>query len=249
VIPKSCPGYTAEERSALRASLLDGAARDSRIAAAAITGSGATDSEDAWSDIDLAFGIANGDEMADSLADWTAIMYERHHAVHHVDVKAGAWIYRVFLLENTLQVDLAFVPVTEFRALGPSFRLVFGTAQDLRSFPSLAVNDLAGMAWLYALHARSAIARGKFWQAEYMISGVRDYALALACARYGLPAVHGKGIDRLPEEVTGRFEAALVRSLNRGELSRAFGVAVRGLIQEIQYHDAALASRLDRVLI
>jgi hypothetical protein len=33
------------------------------------------------------------------------------------------------------------------------------------------------MGWLYALHARSSIARGRVWQAEYMISWV-DAGLA-----------------------------------------------------------------------
>jgi hypothetical protein len=46
---------------------------------------------------------------------------------------------------------------------------------------------IIGMAWLYALHARSCIARRKLWQAEYMISGIRDNALALACLRTAFP--------------------------------------------------------------
>ena len=36
-------------------------------------------------------------------------MYDEHFALHHVDVVSGAWVYRVFLLPSTLQVDLAFV--------------------------------------------------------------------------------------------------------------------------------------------
>src|SRR6185437_10116399 len=128
--------YTPHERLALRSALLEQASLDPQIAAAAITGSAAGDREDGWSDIDLAFGVAETVEVADSLARWTTVMYDRHKAVHHVDVKAGTWIYRVFLLQNGLQVDLAFVPASEFRALGPSFRLVFGEAQSACSFPA-----------------------------------------------------------------------------------------------------------------
>jgi len=54
-----------------------------------------------------------------------------------------------------------------------------------------------------------------------MVSGVRDHALSLACMRHSLPAVHGRGIDRLPEEVTARFEAALVRQMTTAELCGA----------------------------
>jgi hypothetical protein len=240
--------YTPEERLALRAALLEHASQDPQITAAAITGSGAADREDEWSDIDLAFAIANGSDIADSLARWTATMYERHDAVHHVDVKAGAWIYRVFLLQNGLQIDLAFVPASEFRALGPSFRLIFGEAHDARSFPPPNRSDLIGMAWLYALHVRSSIARGKFRQAEYMVSGVRDHALALACIRHGLPAVHGRGLDQLPAEVAGRFEAALVRSLDCAELRRVFEIAVSELLAEVEHYDLALAARLSGAL-
>jgi hypothetical protein len=40
--------------------------------------------------------------LATVLSQWTVHMYDRHHALHHLDVMAGAWAYRVFLLPNTL---------------------------------------------------------------------------------------------------------------------------------------------------
>jgi len=178
--------FTQEEREGLRSGLLERAAGDQRITGAAITGSAADGREDRWSDIDLAFGVGDAGEMPNVIADWTAYMYDRHLALHHLDVIAGAWVYRVFLLPSTLQIDLAFVPATEFRALAPTFRLVFGKANEPRHIPAPPVRDMVGWAWLYALHARSCIARGKLWQAEYMISGVRDSALALASIRHGL---------------------------------------------------------------
>jgi hypothetical protein len=240
--------FTAEERSRVRFSLLESAARDSRVSGAAITGSAASDSEDRWSDVDLAFGVRNG-EVGEVLSDWTARMYDEHLALHHIDVRAGAWIYRVFLLPNSLQVDLAFVAEAEFRALAPTFRLMYGEAKEPAYAPAPSSANLIGMGWLYALHARSSIARRKLWQAEYMISGVRDHALALACLRHGLPAVHGRGFDRLPREVTAQLEGSLIQKLNEGELERAFRVANRGLLAEIQRADAELAGRLQETLI
>lgn len=235
--------FTAEERDRLRSDLLERARSDQRISGAAITGSGAMGPQDQWSDIDLAFGVADSTDVTPVLPDWTAYMYDRHSAVHHVDVRAGSWIYRVFLLRSTLQVDLAFAPAADFRALAPTFRLVFGKANDPLAFPSPRAADLIGMAWLYALHARSSIARGRFWQAEYMVSGVRDHALAMACIRHGLPAAHGRGFDQLPAEVLAPFERSLMRDL-AAELWRAFGVAVEGLLTEIESVDASLAERL-----
>jgi len=241
--------FTPEERTRLRSDLLEQAAADSRLTGGAITGSFASGHEDRWSDIDLAFGVGEAADMPAVLSDWTARMYGSHGAVDHFDVRAGAWTYRVYLLASTLQVDLAFVPAAEFRALAPTFRLVFGQANDARHIPPPVATDLIGMGWLYALHVRSSIARGKPWQAVHMIAGVRDHALALACLRHGLPAAHGKGIDGLPREVTAPFEDSLARSLDAAELARAFQAAVAGLRREIRAVDPALAARLEPALL
>jgi hypothetical protein len=240
--------FTPEERERLRVALLERAAKDQRISGAAITGSAAVSREDRWSDVDLAFGVKDANELPGVLSDWTAHMYDRHLALHHLDVNAGAWIYRVFLLPSTLQVDLAFVPATEFRALAPSFRLMSGEAKEPQHALPLPAAPIIGMGWLYALHARSCIARKKFWQAEYMISGIRDNALALACIRHGLPVDHGRGMDLLPKEVAAQFEGSLVRQLDAAELSRCFGAAMDGLLGEIRCSDDELGGRLQETL-
>ena len=127
------------------------------------------------------------------IAEWTNKMYADHGALHHWDMPVGPWLYRVFFLKNTLQVDLAFVPQNEFRALAPSFQLVQGTANEPNYLPKPAPEFLIGLAWLHALHARSSIARNKLWQAEYMIAGLRNNALALACLRHGHDPTHARG--------------------------------------------------------
>jgi hypothetical protein len=236
--------FTPEERTRLRDMLIAAARADARVVAAALTGSAALDTEDKWSDIDLAFAVAGDAEFQGVVANWTDRLYREHGAVDHVDLAIGNVIFRVFLLANTLQLDLAFWPAAEFRAIAPSFRLLFGTANEQRILPAPAVGWLIGMGWLHALHARSAIARGKVWQAEYMISGVRDHVLALACVRHRLPAHHGKRIDDLPLEATAGVADSLVRSLDPAELRRAFAAVTEALIAEIEHADAQLSKRL-----
>ena len=236
--------FTPAHRARVRSDLLEYATHDQRISGAAITGSAASDREDKWSDIDLAFGLADQADQPGVLSDWTRYMYEKHSALHHHDVVAGLWIYRVFLLPGTLQVDLAFVQATEFRPLAPTFRLVYGTANESRSFPPATPGSIIGLGWLYALHARTCIARKQLWQAEYMVSGVRDHALTLACIRHGLPSVHGRGIDRLPMEVVAQFESTLVQQIGTAQLSRAFRLAVRCFQGEVQAADEELGDRL-----
>ena len=52
--------FTAEHRDHVRARVLDLARTDPRVTAGALTGSTAVGAEDNWSDIDVAFGIADG---------------------------------------------------------------------------------------------------------------------------------------------------------------------------------------------
>jgi hypothetical protein len=233
-----------EERKRLKDVLISAAQLDTQISAAALTGSAASGTEDPWSDIDLALGLVPEADLALVLAEWTEAMYRDHGAVHHTDLRRGGTIYRVFLLANTLQVDIAFSPAAEFGAIGPTFRLIFGTAREQKPAREPAAVDLVGMGWLYALHARSSIARGKAWQAEYMISGVRDHVFALACLRYGVPASQGRGMDQLPLAITTPLAAALVRSLDAAELTRAFRAAVEALLTAIREVDPDLARRL-----
>ena len=236
--------FTQSERSRLQSELLQLAANDVRLSGVAITGSAAANIEDQWSDIDLAFGVADAHSVGDVISDFTARMYNQFRALHHLDVKAGAWIYRVFFLPGTLQVDLAFVPETEFRPLGQTFRLVSGKANPIQPFPIPEPKYIIGMGWLYALHARSCILRQKPWQAEYMISAVRDHALTLACLRLGLPSAHGRGMDFVPNSIKEYLSGSFVQRLEPDELWRALEIATRGLLDEILRVDSEFAARI-----
>ncbi|MGH3573391.1 MAG: nucleotidyltransferase domain-containing protein [Pseudonocardiaceae bacterium] len=236
--------FTPTQRERLREGLTSAAHADARITGAAVTGSAAVGREDRWSDIDLALCVAADADRAQVLADWTDRVYRDHAAVHHLDVTRGTTLYRVFLLASTLQVDLAFWSAAEFGAIAPTFRLLFGMAHERPTPPAPAAAELIGMGWLYALHARSSIARGRMWQAEYMISGMRDHVLALMCLRHGVPAVQGRGMDLLPSAIIAGLTGALVCSLDIDELRRAFGVISEALLGEIERVDAGLAVRL-----
>ncbi|MGP4017306.1 nucleotidyltransferase domain-containing protein [Saccharopolyspora sp. 5N708] len=233
--------FTADRRQRVRAKLLARAREDERIAGAAITGSAARGTEDRWSDIDLFFGVAEGNAVADVLGDWGAFVYRDLGAVHHFDLQAGLVTYRAFLLPGLLEIDLGFAPAADFRPLGDGeFQVVFGEA--VRRQPGSAnAAHLIGLAWHHLLHARTSIERGAAWQAEYWISGVRDHVLALACLRLGLPAAHAKGADELPPDVTAAVRDALVGGLYVGELDRALRAATVAFLGELRETDAELA--------
>jgi hypothetical protein len=240
--------FSPEERETLRADLIERARRDPRISGGAITGSGSVGSLDRWSDIDLGFGVREATDLRAALDDFTEYMRREQHALDTLDVVRDPWIYRVFLLPSTLQVDLAFAPATHFGARAPSFKLVFGDAVERPHVPPPDARELIGYGWLYALHARSSIARARPWQAEYMISALRDQVLALACLRLGLPAREARGIDHLPSDITRPLESGLIRRLERPDLARAFKAATNGLAREMRLVDADLAARLGPAL-
>ena len=241
--------FSSADRSHLRSTLLHHAVLDPRITGTALTGSAAADREDPWSDIDLAFAIADPLALPAVVADFTDRMYAQHQALHHLDVPSGPWLYRVFLLPGSLQVDLAFVPASDFRASAPTFRLVSGEAQNPLYAEPPAPDALIGLAWLYALHARTSLARNHLWQAEFMISALRDTALALACLRHNLPTQHGRGFDHLPPSVTEPFADALVHHLDTPELARALRTAIDCLLTEIHHANPALATKLQETLL
>jgi hypothetical protein len=240
--------FSPEERDRLREQIVAAARADKRITGAAMTGSSALGHEDRWSDIDLFFGIRDAEDLAGAMFDMTDLMYREHGALHHFDVGAGPATYRVFLMDSTLQVDLAFTPASSFGAVTPSFKLLFGEPVEREHYAPPAARSLLDYGWLYTLHARSSIERGKVWQAEYMIGMVRDQVLAAACVRLGLPWREARGIDRLPDDEKHRLEAALVRSLEAAELHRALKAVIECLAAELELADPALASRLNPAL-
>lgn len=225
--------FSVSDRDRIRDHVLQLAASDARVVAGAVVGSLALGDGDRWSDLDLTFAVADDFYIFDVLEDWTRKIVKEFDAAHLFDLPSGASIYRVFLLPGCLQFDLSFTLASQFGASGPKFKLLFGSSVEKPYTQSPSAPELFGYAVHHALRARFCIERGRYWHAEYWISGARDYALSLACRRRGLPTSHGRGFDDLPPEVRDGFMSALVTSPERDELLRALGCAIEGLLREV----------------
>lgn len=234
--------FTPQGRAAVLDALVGMAREDEGVVSAALVGSAARGEEDRWSDIDLVLGVAADPEAV--ARRWTAVMYASHGAVHHLDVLADGVLYRVFLLPGALQVDISFWPRERIRATEPGFRLLFGEANAPTRPRGPDPGVLVGWAWLYALHARSAIARGRTWQAVLMLDELRGQVVALACARHGLPSYHGRGVDRLPAAFQKALAAAEVSGADAAGLRRRASVLLDLLEAEVAGVDAGLAERI-----
>lgn len=224
--------FSVEDRERVREHVLAMAAADSRVVAGAALGSLAHGEGDRWSDLDLMFAVADGVALSEVLEDWSLVIAREHGAIRLFDVASGSATYRVFLLPGCLQFDLSFMPARQFGGSGPNFRLLFGKAVERPRTPPPPAHELFGYAVHHALRARVCIERGRWWQAEYWISAVRHYALGLACRARGLETSYGRGFDGLPADVLDPFGDALVRSLDRDELTRALAGAVARLLAE-----------------
>ncbi len=79
--------FTVEARTQLKARLLEFANHDPRLSGAAVTGSAAAGREDRWSDIDLAFGVADPALVGAVLSDFSDFMSA--HRIHLSPRRSG----------------------------------------------------------------------------------------------------------------------------------------------------------------
>ena len=239
--------FTVEEREALRGRIIERARADTRVTACALVGSAARGAEDAWSDIDVALRLSTGSAVDQVASEWTSWLTSTTHVADTLDVHGSGALYRVFLLDSSLQLDLSFWPDLEFRSIGGPMRPVFGesvTTEDPNADPL----GTARWGWLCALHARSAIARHRSWQAEMMLAELRNQVIALACLRHGLDPAHGRGAHELPVELCARLAASRAVDVEPAEQARCLRETLRLYRAEVAWVDPALAAALEPAL-
>jgi hypothetical protein len=217
--------FTVEDRTRIRAALIEFAERDPRVISGAEVGSLTVDAGDRWSDLDLTFGLAEGIEPTALLDSWTVELAQRWDAVRLFDLAVLPTLYRVFLFPGNLQVDLSATPGAVARR-GPKFRLLFGQAVRDETTPAPVARELYGLCVHHAVRARVSVERGRYWAAEYFIRELRHETMSLAALLRDLPASYARGFHELPSDVTDRAAQSLVRLVDRDELLRALAAAI-----------------------
>ncbi|WP_244223883.1 nucleotidyltransferase domain-containing protein [Amycolatopsis circi] len=241
--------YEVAERVQIRDKLIAAARQDVDIVGAALVGSAARGTEDRWSDIDLVLQLAEDANEAAVVARWTRSLDEKFGVADTLDVTSREGVrYRVFLLDSSLQVDLSFWPHNLFRATEDGFQLVFGQANEPTRAAEPGSEQVIGMAWLYALHARSAIARGRTWQAVLMLDDLRTQIIALECLRHGLNPWHGREVDQLPAPALETLRDGRATSVSLAELERSRQVLLQHYLAAVEHHDAERAVALRQAL-
>jgi predicted nucleotidyltransferase len=255
------PLFTPEEREETAEQVSRVLSDDSRVEGVVVVGSLAHQA-DRWSDIDLEVVVADGEDLATVTADWVGYLYELLPVVHHFETAFGETLVRGFLLENLLELDVAFERAERFSIWGPA-RVVFdrsGRVADAAN--ALAANALAqgeaesadrtgeaGFAWHDVLHACTAVRRGRRWQGLWYLERVRNRTLKLAQERRGYYAEFFDYADDLPLEDLRPLEDTLVFSLDPASLLGAIEVATRAFLAELGHDEPALAERLEGPLL
>src|SRR5919112_5621928 len=142
--------FTPEEREEIaeRVSRLLG--NDDRIEGVVIVGSLAGQS-DRWSDIDIEVIVADDEALPLVTADWVGNLYELLPVVHHFETSFGDTLVRGFLLENLLEVDLAFDQARSLSIWNPARVMLdrsgrIAGAANAHALDDLYAPDLAGEA-------------------------------------------------------------------------------------------------------
>jgi predicted nucleotidyltransferase len=248
--------FTPEERDQIARQVSRLLGDDGRIEGVVVVGSLAGRS-DRWSDIDIGVVVCDDEESAAVTADWVENLYELLPVVHHFETAFGDTLVRGFLLENLLELDLAFERAERFSIWGPA-RVVFdrsGRVTDAANAPDqseLHTSDRAGeagFAWHDILHACTAVRRGRPWQGLWYMERVRNRTLKLAQERRGFYADFFDYVDDLPVEELTPLEDALVDSLAPESLLGAIEVATRAFLAELRHGEPALADRLEGPLL
>ncbi|MBD0332251.1 MAG: nucleotidyltransferase domain-containing protein [Chitinophagaceae bacterium] len=230
--------FTIQYRDEVRERIISKAKSDCRIVSAAVIGSYAQGTVDRWSDIDLTFGVDESYSTRSLIDSWTDYVLKEFTGIVLFDVQVGNTIYRVFILPGCLQVDLSFSPASEFGAMGPHFKLLYGRQYEKPQYGKKnekwqtqpqPTQEMFGYMVHHILRARFCAERNKLWQAEFWISETRNYALKLACISRGLNADYGRGFDDLPNDILSSFKDAYVKELSKNEILRVIKVIITGL--------------------
>src|SRR5215204_837642 len=161
------PLFTPEEREETADRVSRALGDDSRVEGVVVVGS-LSSQADRWSDIDLVVVLADDEDLAAITADWVGHLYALLPIVHHFETAFGETLVRGFLLENLLELDLAFERAERFSIWVPA-RVVFDRSGRVANAANALVQGdgesadragEAGFAWHDVLHACTAVRRG-----------------------------------------------------------------------------------------
>jgi predicted nucleotidyltransferase len=248
--------FTPEERQETAVNVARQLIGDYRIEGVVMVGSMATE-PDRWSDFDLGVVVADNEDHAAVAAEWVRRIYETLPVVHHFETAFSETLVFGFLLDSSLELDLAIEPAASFTIWGPAEALFDRSGVVKQALEKGASWDAgppdwkreSGFAWHDVLHACTAVRRGRLWQALWYLERIRNRTLALAQERRGFYADFFDYADDLPDEQLAPLLQTLVASLDPSSLLRAVEVATEAFLDELRHGEPDLSVQLHDPLV
>jgi predicted nucleotidyltransferase len=230
--------FTAEERAAATQALVEALRTDARVDELDLFGSVGDGSADRHSDVDLGVIVVDDVPVREVADEWAQQVHDLLPVFHMFRESLGGVELRGFLLENFLEIDLAFSHAADWE-----------DAPDTQPDVGERYRRKTDFIWHDVLHAAVAIDRGRLWRALFYVERLRNGAIELACLRLGLDGHHHKQADELPAGLLDRLEPTLVPSLDPADLRTALRAATRAFFAEAREVQSALADRLEPRLL
>jgi predicted nucleotidyltransferase len=231
--------FTTGERDQAVRTLVRALRADARVDNLDLFGSVAGGSADRHSDVDLGVIVTDDVPVPTVAEEWAQRVRELLPVFHMFSESFGRVELRGFLLENFLEIDLAFSHAADWTA-DPEPRPADVAARYLSKTDFI---------WHDVLHGAVAVDRGRPWRALFYIERLRHGAIELASLRLGLDSRHHKQADELPAELRDDLETTLTGSLDPHDLRAALRAATRAFFAEARTLQPELAERLEPRLL
>jgi predicted nucleotidyltransferase len=229
---------TAPAREQATRALLEALRSEPRVDRLEVFGSVAEGTADRHSDLDLGVIVADGEDVTEVAADWGRRVPELLPVFHAFSEAVGGVVLRGFLLDNFLEIDLAFSHAADWDDLPQQHPDIAGRFRSKTDF-----------IWHDVLHAAAAIDRGRPWRALFYLERLRHGTIELASLRLGLDARHHKQADELPDAIRAALEPTLVGSLDSASLRTALEAGTRAFFAQARHLEPELADRLEARLL
>ena len=238
-------------------------AEDPHVAGLVLVGSGAVGFADPYSDIDLCVVVNEPDQARHAFDAWGGRFHEMLRVSEQLESVRGEDVFLwVMLLENFLELDVCFLPLTSLSARRERWKVLFdrtdriaGIMQqswDARTEPDVrrVYERIIASIWHYVIHGVVAVQRKQYWRALCELEEIRNQTIELLGLRHGIETKRFRDVDRLAPNALHELEGSIVAELTAERLMAAIRHTTHLFFQEAQWLDQDLglnhAAKLER---
>ena len=253
--------YNIQSRQETLEKLREALQADLRIGGALLVGSGAHGFKDEFSDIDLAVVVSEKQDVLTVFKDWDVIIRELLPVLwSFADIRGPEVGLYGFLLEDFLEVDISFQPLSMLTARSPNWKVLFDrTGQieerlhasegenlepDLETLYTRRLDSI----WHYVTNTAVSIKRGHLWRARHYLEEIRNRTIELKGLGENGQALPIGGVDHLPADWLAVLEGTIPMQLTCDELVRALHAATDSFFEVAEEIDKANGSTQSKTL-